>query len=55
MKAKVNGKIVDGAAGTAIGCATIFFIGAIFLFVALLLLSPIIIPILVGVLIGKAL
>lgn len=32
MKVKVNNKIVDGAAGTVIGCATIFLVGAIFIY-----------------------
>ena len=53
MKIKVNNKTVDGVVGTGIGCATLFFVGALFLFIGLVFLSPLLIPIVLGILIGK--
>lgn len=55
MKIKVNNKEVGGVAGTVMGYVVLLFVGVIFFFIVLLFLSPLLIPILVGVLIGKAL
>ena len=53
MKVKINNKTVDGVAGTGIGCAILFLVGAIFLLLGLFFLSPLLIPLILGILIGR--
>lgn len=54
MKIKIDGENIGGLKGTGIGCSVLFFIGALFLFLGFLFLLPIIIPIIIAFLIGKA-
>ncbi len=55
MSVKVNGKKVEGAAGCLIATGVMLFIGFMFGAIGLILSSPLWIPILLGILIGKAL
>lgn len=52
---KVNGKPVYGFTGFLVAMMTLVFIAFIFLFIGAILLSPLWVPLLIGVLIGKAL
>lgn len=53
MKVTLNGKQLNGIKGTGIGCATLLLIGSIFLFIGFIFLLPIIVPIIIGVFIGR--
>lgn len=50
----VNGKPVYGLTAWLVAIGTIIFIGLVFFIIALVLLSPLLIPLLLGFLIGKA-
>lgn len=52
---KVNGKKVEGAMGCLVAFMVLAFIGVVFFIIALVLLSPLLIPGLIGFLLGKAL